>query len=555
LPSVEPVYSVARAGGAVGPQKEEYVTRGLVRLALGAFALALLAAPAAEAAGFRYGVTSGDVTRGSAILWGRADQTGTVVLEVARGRAFHRDLKTYELEAKASNDLTVQRKVRGLVAGKRYWFRFRKGSSKSQRGTFVTAPARSADKTIRFAFSGDTDFTPGPGGTRPFWNRGGVFRRMRLERNAFNIHLGDTIYSDSEVPGRLQPIALRVGAKWAKYKLNLGNGHLVALRKSAGFYSVWDDHEFMNDFSRKENVFSSGRVGERATVTINGETLYKRGVRAFRDYAPVTYTDRDGIYRRVRWGRNLELFFLDQRSFRSAKASKGGVCDNPQTGRADQAPTGPQSVRNVFGAAIPSTGLTAPVSRRCLAALRSHHQKFLGRRQYRRFTDEIERSTARFKVIVNELPIQQYYIDPYDRWEGYVHERRRLLRFLRDHVKNAIFLTTDVHATLVNPARFQTLEPGGVKSSGIFDFTVGPAATENYSGEIDGTTGSAGSGALVDAAFLEPQPPAGIGMRCSIVNQFSYGEVRVTRNRLTVIARGGDGKQQPGCPPLQLNHR
>ena len=33
---------------------------------------------------------------------------------------------------------------------------------------------------------------------------------------------------------------------------------------------------------------------------------------------------------------------------------------------------------------------------------------------------------------MNELPIQQYYILPYDRWEGYEAERQRVLRALQD---------------------------------------------------------------------------------------------------------------------------
>ena len=44
----------------------------------------------------------------------------------------------------------------------------------------------------------------------------------------------------------------------------------------------------------------------------------RRGVKAFTDYSPVTYSRARGIYRSVRWGRNLELFFLDARSFRDA---------------------------------------------------------------------------------------------------------------------------------------------------------------------------------------------------------------------------------------------
>ena len=51
---------------------------------------------------------------------------------------------------------------------------------------------------------------------------------MKAERNDFNVMLGDTIYSDSEVPGRLNPIALSVKQKWAKYRINLGNKNLQA---------------------------------------------------------------------------------------------------------------------------------------------------------------------------------------------------------------------------------------------------------------------------------------------------------------------------------------
>jgi hypothetical protein len=153
---------------------------------------------------------------------------------------------------------------------------------------------------------------------------------------------------------------------------------------------------------------------------------------------------------------------------------------------------------------------------------------------------DIKRSDACFKVIVNEMPIQQYYVRPYDRWEGYEAERRRVLRELQ-RVKNVVFLTTDVHATLVNDARFQTLEPGGPRNSGILDVTVGPAATASSALEIETTTALSGGGTLVDTAFVEPQPPAGVGMRCSILDQLSYGQVRVTANRLTITPKGSTG--------------
>ena len=50
-----------------------------------------------------------------------------------------------------------------------------------------------------------------------------------------------------------------------------------------------------------------------------------------------------------------------------------------------------------------------------------------------------------------------------------------------------------------------------------------------------------GGGELADGAFLTPPPPAGVGMRCSVLDQFSYGQVKVMANRLTVTPKDIDG--------------
>jgi phosphodiesterase/alkaline phosphatase D-like protein len=510
----------------------------------------LLAPPALAARGFKFGVTAGEITSSSAQLWGKANKSGPYGLFVATNRRFSGGVHARLVRARKGHDNTVQRRVTGLEPNERYWFRFiGTGGRRSAVGTFVTAPRPKQNATVEFAWTGDQDFNPEPGETAPSWNNGGVLRRMKAERNDFNVMLGDTIYSDSEVPGRLQPIALSVKQKWAKYKVNLGNRNLRGLRRSAGFYSHWDDHEFVNDFSPAENSFDND-------VNVNGSTLYKRGAKAFRDYAPVKWSETGGLYRTVRWGRNLELFFLDERSFRSANADANHVCDNPQTGEPDFAPTAPQNTRNAFSAVSPS--LAQPVSQQCLDAIRSPNRTFLGKPQLQRFLRDIRRSSARFKVIMNEMPIQQYYMLPYDRWEGFEAERQEVLRELQG-VKNVIFLTTDVHATLVNDARFQTLESGGAQNSGILDVIVGPVATANFGLEIEQATGIPNSGALLDQFFLTPPPPLGMGMQCSIVNQFSYGQVKVTRNQLTITPKGIDGQRQMDganpCGPFVLNYK
>jgi phosphodiesterase/alkaline phosphatase D-like protein len=382
---------------------------GVVVLALAA---ALVAAPAqARVKGFSLGVAAGEVAPKSAKIWAHADGTGRVSATVARDRRMRNVVARAQLKAKRSNDGTVQKTIRGLKPGTVYWYRLCRGARTcSDKGRFETAPRPGRSSRIRFAVTGDADPTPLPGESTPFYGTYEAFRAMRRERNDFNVFMGDTIYSDTGVAG---PPALTAEQKWAKYAEGLGLRNQRKLRASGGLYSHWDDHEFINDFSVPEN----------------GEQLYRAGVRAFTDYAPVEYSSKDGLYRTHRWGKNVELFFLDERSFRSAKASAGGTCDNPDTNSPDLAATAPVAKRNLFSLLIPS--LAEPVSQACKNAINDPQRTLLGGRQLRRFLKDVESSKARWKLIMNETPIQQFYGLPYDRWEGYAYERVKLLQELQ----------------------------------------------------------------------------------------------------------------------------
>jgi alkaline phosphatase D len=539
---------------------------------------ALAALPAAAgASGFSLGVTAGEVTSSSALVWTRSDTTGTVKLQVARDRRFHHVVAETKVKATLGSDRTVQVTVRRLTSDSTFYYRFLRGSHTSDTGTFRTAPSAKQNATIRFAWTGDEDAQRAPGQSRPFYNNFEVFGAMARERNAFNLNVGDTIYSDTEVgangkvsvgPGpKAADPALTVSAKWAKYRQNLALSNYQRVRRAAGLYSHWDDHEFLNDFSRSETLTAYNAAGIQ--VSASGASLYAPGVKAFRDYNPVTYSSRNGIYRSFRWGKNLEVFMLDERSFRSAKASTNGTCNNPQTGAPDLAPTGPQATRNVFSVLVPS--LSQPVSQACLNAINDPTRTMLGQRQFTTFTRAIRRSNATFKVIVNEVPVQQFYVAPYDRWEGYEFERKRLLTFLRSNVKNTIFLTTDDHANLINDARLNTFpSEGGPTNSGITDVTTGPVATADFKREINGATGqdpdTGANAGLVDSIFFTNQPTAtpipGVGMRCSVISTFSYGEVTVTSKQLRVQLKDASRRPvreeegtKPACPAVVLNKR
>ena len=240
--------------------------------------------------------------------------------------------------------------------------------------------------------------------------------------------LGDTIYSDTEVPGyTLADVALTVDQKCAAYKTNLALKPWAKARGSAAYYGSWDDHEFINDFARGEDIFPLG-VGD---VNIDGEKLYRTGVEAFTDYNPVTYKKKTGIYRSVRWGKNLEVFFLDDRSFRSNGSDYQGVCDNPAgSGDPDLAPTAPQSDPQHLLARSPRSSPNPPPPA-CVARSTIPNRTMLGSKQLTKFKQEIARSNATFKVIFNQVPIQEYYALPYDRWEGYAAERQGFSRYLQ----------------------------------------------------------------------------------------------------------------------------
>jgi alkaline phosphatase D len=490
-----------------------------------------IASAEAAAPGFQYGVAAGQITASSAVLWTRAPRAGRVRFAVFQASSAASAARFQSVLAPKGDDQTTTVGVDGLRPGTRYRYVFEQGGKRSPIGTFETAPARAAIATVRFALSGDADATPGPDG-QPGFNHFEVYGRMATERNDFNINLGDTIYSDSEVGG--SPVARTVPEKWAKYKLGLALPALRKLRASTGLYSHWDDHEFVNDFSLPEN----------------GQAIYDAGVKAFLDYAPVTEGPRGlGLYKTFRWGKNLELFFLDERSFRSAKAA--AICNG------DPAPTAPQAIRDGFATLAPA--LRNPVSPLCTATLNDPNRTMLGAQQYAAFTKAIKASTATWKVIVNEVPIQQYYALPYDRWEGYAAERERLLRFLQANTQNVVFLTTDTHANLVNEVRYRTLGPAP-ESSGIWEAVTGPVATNTFAKEIDEFLGQQGAGTAIGALFFKPQPPNGMGMRCAALDTYSYAQVTVTRQRLTVTLK--DAKGRPvreavgyACPPLVLRAR
>ena len=430
---------------------------------------------------FTHGVSSGEVTPTSAILWSRVNQAGSLTAEVwpdSDNQPGSRPVIRRQVAATADSDFTVRVLVGNLTPGQSYSYRFQSPDGTSPTGRFKTPPRPTERHGVTFTWSSDTD-----GSFSPPLNQFEALDRAREENGDFFIYLGDTVYMDTHAPVATDLVSMR-----DKYKEVRAFPALQNLLASGSTYAIWDDHEIHDNFS--------------------GQTVdpvrFSQAVQAFQEYLPVgDWSPSKGFFRTVRWGKHLELFILDERSFRSANADVACL--------GDLAPVFPAEVRTLLGLApAPPPG--------CLETLYDPRRTMLGTPQFELFTAALRASDATWKVVVNEVPISLLFALPYDRWEGFGYERERLLTFLRSSgVKNVVFVTGDLHANLVSDVRGIT-DPTPVAK----EFVTGPVSEDTLLHLLAGLLGSepAATGFLgLLTAIVQPD--------CLNANAFSYGVARI----------------------------
>lgn len=459
---------------------------------------------------FALGVAAGDVTDTTAVLWTRAEPATALVAEVAADEAFGEVVASAEAASSADGDFTVRTTVDGLEAGTRYWYRFRAGDAVSETGTFVTAPGANASSPVTFVFAGDSDGRRSPDGA-PAFNEFEVLDAAAGERPDFFLYFGDTIYGDRA------PAALDVAGFRAKYRENRAYAALQRIAAGTSMYTAWDDHEVENDYA--------GTAVDRA--------LYDAGRQAFYEYWPLSVGGDQPLYRRFRWSRDLELFVLDQRSYRSASAATVCAIDgSPDVLPAGAAPDAPESLRAIRG----FVGLPDELPPGCAETLADPARTMLGADQKAWLKEALRNSTATWKVIVNAVPVQELVALPYDRWEGYAAERRELLEFIRDEdISNVVFLTTDFHANIYGPVRVDKFAGGEPVA---YEAVVGPIATEPLRVSIADVVGDAGAAAL--GGLLTSV----VGVDCAELDSYSYGVVAVDPDAgtMTVASKDASGR-------------
>ena len=448
---------------------------------------------------FAQGVASGEATDSTVVLWTRANQETAVKVEVFDNPALTPP-KAFQatVPSEAENDFTAKVKATGLDPDTRYYYQWRRGNRTSDVGTFRTAPAPAQVASARFAFSGDSDGTLLQG--QPFFNDFEVFDAMRAEDPDFVVYLGDQIYSDSFVRGLAGMGPAETLEEYREtWRVNRGYAALRNLLSFTSIFSIWDDHEVMNDYA--------------------GQTVdpmrYANGRQAYFEFLPTSPMGLpsdptcagDPLFKVFRWGDLIDIIIPDERSCRSADVA--AVCFG------DLAPTLPAPLRALAGLPpAPPPG--------CLAAIFDPSRTFLGEVQKQLLKDALQNSTAQFKFVVNELPIQQFYAQPYDRWEGYGAERNESLNFIRDEgIANVVFLATDIHANLINDVFIDAFaDPQPIAT----EFVTGPVARTTFAQNVLAVAGPQGLG-LLQFIFANI-----LAVECQALDVSSYAVVEVNAN-------------------------
>ncbi|MFF7067670.1 alkaline phosphatase D family protein [Streptomyces pseudovenezuelae] len=426
---------------SLSPRRRTVVKAAAATAVLAAPLAAAWPAGAVEAPAFLHGVASGDPLPDGILLWTRVTPTAEAVpgsglgpdIEVgwvvARDKAFTTVVAKGSVTATAASDHTVKADVRGLAPATDYWFRFSAGGTDSPAARTRTAPAADAAvANLRFGVVSCAN-----------WEAGyfSAYRHLaaRGDLDAW-LHLGDYIYEYGTGEYGTRDTVVRQHAPTheiltlADYRTRHGkyktDPDLQALHTVAPVVAIWDDHEFAND------AWSGG--AENHTEGTEGAWTARQAAakQAYFEWMPVRTAIAGTTYRRLRFGKLVDLSLLDLRSFRSQQVAVGnGSVDDPDrtiTGRAqlDWLKAGLKS-SDATWRLVGNSVMISPFAIGSLSA-------------------DLLRPLAELLG----LPKEGLALNP-DQWDGYTDDRRELLAHLRSNaIRNTVFLTGDIHMAWAN---------------------------------------------------------------------------------------------------------
>ncbi|MFK7778061.1 MAG: alkaline phosphatase D family protein [Gimesia sp.] len=281
----------------------------------------------------RQGEMSGEVTTSSAILQSRLtapelDQTGDLPgrtgvarFELSTQADFANSFFTTWLNAEPENDFLIKSLVTQLKQGTRYYYRLQYGSEKATTktgptNTFKTLPAAEQPAEISFVVVTGMNyegFHNGIGKNRPAYQGAdkhlgfpALVSILKLKPDFF-VGTGDNVYYDHPRKNS----ALTIDAMRKKWHEQFAQQRYIDLFSQVPTYWEKDDHDFrFNDCDL---------TGSRAPSN-------ELGLQIFREQVPIVDpTHKNPItYRTYRMGKLLQVWFTENRDYRSPNDSPDG---------------------------------------------------------------------------------------------------------------------------------------------------------------------------------------------------------------------------------------
>jgi alkaline phosphatase D len=435
------------------------------------------------------GIQIGDVQPHRAVIWSRSDRPARLLVDYDFSQSFSNPIRVRGPFALETTDYTARVDLTGLPEDREIFVQVmfqdlsnERNLSEAVAGQFRTAPQ--TNRAIRFLWSGDT---AGQGwGINPDFGGMKIYEAMRQTQPDFFIHSGDTIYADGPIQ---EMVTAENGQVWrnivtpevskvaetlaefrGRYKYNLLDENVRRFNAEVPQIWQWDDHEVVNNWSDSKDLSGDPRYSEKDVPR-----LISHGTRAFLEYAPMRYAgveETERVYRRVAYGKLLDVFVLDMRSYRAGNSFNRQTQPGPETA-------------------------------------------FLGEQQIAWLKKELQKSDAVWKVIASDMPLGLQVGDGTDeagrpRWEnaangdgpvlGREFEIADILRYIKGkQILNVVWLTADVHycaAHYYDPqgAQFKDFEP-------FWEFVTGPLNAGSFGpNALDNTFGP--------QVIFEKSPPA-----------------------------------------------
>ena len=220
---------------------------------------------------------------------------------VVRIKLIHRkeEIVSGWMTASPANDFTVNFLFRNLRKDTSYKVEIEGTPGPNDRGRvvkgkFKTLPDRVEIRPANFVTSTCQYFWSFDDQSRGFK----IYDSMRKLKPDFYIHTGDYIYYDK--PGPMATTVTKARHKWHAMDA------WPAIREfyeTVPIYMIKDDHDLL-----KDDVYPG--------ATPFGQLTFEEGLKIWYENVPL----HDKPYRKIRWGRDLEIWMVEGREFRSANS-------------------------------------------------------------------------------------------------------------------------------------------------------------------------------------------------------------------------------------------